>query len=228
MAFNVQNTLTQNPSTDYFAFGKQSTGALLVNDAGRPSNSSSSSFLTTTTIPSSFRSSIASRASTLWSAVSSVVSTPATTPATTPAPSIRGSRSSCKLPKTLKLLQFYKSFSDSPNNVQQKILDDPTMPAPPKINVLALDGGGVRGLSEILILIEIQERLVKAGKPDERITDHFHLIGGTSTGGCVVPCSSSVEWNLYSTSISTQTYSTDAHQAQTDSPRTTLRVHWSL
>ena len=57
-----------------------------------------------------------------------------------------------------------------------------------------LDGGGVRGISEAVILHEIMTRvqrelgLERLPKP----CDYFHLIGGTSTGGygdayCLVP-----------------------------------------
>jgi patatin-like phospholipase/acyl hydrolase len=51
-----------------------------------------------------------------------------------------------------------------------------------------LDGGGIRGLSELLILREIMSRI----QHDEKLTDmprpcdHFDLIGGTSTGGYVI------------------------------------------
>jgi len=47
------------------------------------------------------------------------------------------------------------------------------------------DGGGIRGLSELVILHEIMERvkmrkgLAELPKP----CDYFHLIGGTGTGG---------------------------------------------
>ena len=49
----------------------------------------------------------------------------------------------------------------------------------------AIDGGGIRGVSELLILEEIMKRLqfdmglAQLPKP----CDFFHLIGGTSTGG---------------------------------------------
>jgi patatin-like phospholipase/acyl hydrolase len=51
-----------------------------------------------------------------------------------------------------------------------------------------LDGGGIRGLSELLILKEIMGRIMH----DERLAhmprpcDYFDLIGGTSTGGYVI------------------------------------------
>ena len=52
-------------------------------------------------------------------------------------------------------------------------------------NAPAIDGGGIRGVSELLILDEIMKRLqfdmglAELPKP----CDFFHLIGGTSTGG---------------------------------------------
>ena len=51
-------------------------------------------------------------------------------------------------------------------------------------NIIA-DGGGIRGLSELIILEELMERI----KADEKLdtvpipADRFDLIGGTSTGG---------------------------------------------
>ncbi|POR32898.1 Uncharacterized protein TPAR_06903 [Tolypocladium paradoxum] len=51
--------------------------------------------------------------------------------------------------------------------------------------LLALDGGGVRGLSELVVLEEIMNRikydLDLDGDPVP--ADFFDLIGGTSTGG---------------------------------------------
>jgi len=52
--------------------------------------------------------------------------------------------------------------------------------------LLALDGGGVRGLSALLLL----EQLMEAVNPDAvnpdappKPCDYFNMIGGTSTGG---------------------------------------------
>jgi hypothetical protein len=53
--------------------------------------------------------------------------------------------------------------------------------------ILALDGGGTRGIVSIAFLERI-EALLKAasGKGDAfRLADHFHLIGGTSTGAVI-------------------------------------------
>jgi|SRR5947207_9942379 len=53
--------------------------------------------------------------------------------------------------------------------------------------VLALDGGGVRGLSSLYMLSDIMEEIrkkmgeTKAPRPCE----YFDLIGGTSTGGLI-------------------------------------------
>lgn len=53
--------------------------------------------------------------------------------------------------------------------------------------ILSLDGGGVRGLSSLLILREIMEdieqRVGATGTP--RPCQYFDLIGGTSTGGLI-------------------------------------------
>ena len=51
------------------------------------------------------------------------------------------------------------------------------------LRLLALDGGGVRGLSSLMIL----EQLMEAVDPDNppKPCDYFDIIGGTSTGGFV-------------------------------------------
>ncbi|KAF4546132.1 putative kinesin, partial [Lasiodiplodia theobromae] len=55
------------------------------------------------------------------------------------------------------------------------------------VNLLALDGGGIRGLSELLILHEAMRRIQYDLGLEElpRPCDYFHLIGGTSTGGLI-------------------------------------------
>jgi patatin-like phospholipase/acyl hydrolase len=50
--------------------------------------------------------------------------------------------------------------------------------------LLSLDGGGVRGLSSLLILQELMERLCPEDPP--KPCDVFDMIGGTSTGGYVI------------------------------------------
>lgn len=48
-----------------------------------------------------------------------------------------------------------------------------------------LDGGGIRGLSELLVLEEIMNRIKYDLDEDDDLlpADFFDLIGGTSTGG---------------------------------------------
>lgn len=53
-----------------------------------------------------------------------------------------------------------------------------------KIRILALDGGGIRGIIPATILRYVEDELVrKTGNPDARIIDYFDLVAGTSTGG---------------------------------------------
>jgi patatin-like phospholipase/acyl hydrolase len=50
-----------------------------------------------------------------------------------------------------------------------------------ELRLLTVDGGGVRGLSALMIL----EQLMEAVDPDvpPKPCDYFDIIGGTSTGG---------------------------------------------
>jgi patatin-like phospholipase/acyl hydrolase len=52
------------------------------------------------------------------------------------------------------------------------------------LRLLVLDGGGVRGLSALMIL----EQLMEAVDPDAPLKpcDYFDMIGGTSAGGWIV------------------------------------------
>jgi patatin-like phospholipase/acyl hydrolase len=54
-----------------------------------------------------------------------------------------------------------------------------------ELRLLALDGGGVRGLSSLMIL----ERLMQTIDPEHppKPCEYFDMIGGTSTGGFVMP-----------------------------------------
>jgi hypothetical protein len=52
--------------------------------------------------------------------------------------------------------------------------------------ILALDGGGIRGIFSLQILARIEELLrQKEGRPDLKLADVFHLFAGTSTGAII-------------------------------------------
>ena len=55
------------------------------------------------------------------------------------------------------------------------------------LTLFSIDGGGIRGLSELCILREIMNRLKYKLKLDELPipAEYFDLIGGTSTGGYI-------------------------------------------
>ncbi|OTA97917.1 hypothetical protein M434DRAFT_391527 [Hypoxylon sp. CO27-5] len=55
------------------------------------------------------------------------------------------------------------------------------------VNLLALDGGGIRGICELRVLDEIMKRVQKEQNLSSlpRPCDYFHLMAGTSTGGLV-------------------------------------------
>jgi len=52
--------------------------------------------------------------------------------------------------------------------------------------LLAIDGGGIRGVLSLHILGKIEEILAKESKrPDYRLADYFDYVAGTSTGGII-------------------------------------------
>jgi patatin-like phospholipase/acyl hydrolase len=52
--------------------------------------------------------------------------------------------------------------------------------------LLAIDGGGIRGVLSLHILGRIEELLLQASKrPDYRLADYFDYVAGTSTGGII-------------------------------------------
>lgn len=55
------------------------------------------------------------------------------------------------------------------------------------LRLLALDGGGVRGLSALIILEQLMETIDPKTPP--KPCDYFDMIGGTSTGGWVIAIS---------------------------------------
>ena len=61
-----------------------------------------------------------------------------------------------------------------------------TAPPPGRARLLAFDGGGIRGLFSLEIAKKIETLLrKKSGKPDLVLADHFHYMGGTSTGAII-------------------------------------------
>jgi patatin-like phospholipase/acyl hydrolase len=50
-----------------------------------------------------------------------------------------------------------------------------------KLRLLAIDGGGVRGLSSLIILEQLMETVDPDSPP--KPCDYFDMIGGTNTGG---------------------------------------------
>ena len=51
------------------------------------------------------------------------------------------------------------------------------------INVLSIDGGGIRGVLPAQILIYVEKKLSELYGKETRISDHFDYVSGTSTGG---------------------------------------------
>jgi hypothetical protein len=65
-----------------------------------------------------------------------------------------------------------------------KLTDRLARKAPRKL--LALDGGGIRGVLSLHILARIEELLINESKrPDYRLADYFDYVAGTSTGGII-------------------------------------------
>lgn len=50
-----------------------------------------------------------------------------------------------------------------------------------QLNLLSIDGGGVRGLSALCVLQKLMEQIDPDDPP--KPCDYFDMIGGTSTGG---------------------------------------------
>jgi hypothetical protein len=60
--------------------------------------------------------------------------------------------------------------------------------------ILALDGGGIRGVFSLEILIRIQEMLREhTGNPALVLSDHFDFFAGTSTGAIIATC---LSWGM--------------------------------
>src|SRR6266480_768324 len=52
--------------------------------------------------------------------------------------------------------------------------------------LLAIDGGGIRGVLSLKILEQIEQLLIEASnRADYRLADYFDYVAGTSTGGII-------------------------------------------
>ncbi len=52
--------------------------------------------------------------------------------------------------------------------------------------LLAIDGGGIRGVLSLQILAKIETLLqLESKRPDYRLVDYFDYVAGTSTGGII-------------------------------------------
>jgi patatin-like phospholipase/acyl hydrolase len=51
--------------------------------------------------------------------------------------------------------------------------------------ILSVDGGGLRGLAPALILLDLEKRLEAISGERRPLSDYFHLLAGTSTGGLI-------------------------------------------
>ena len=72
------------------------------------------------------------------------------------------------------------SAANKPDTLMQRL----ARPGPRKL--LALDGGGIRGVLSLEILAEMERLLIKeSGRPDYRLADYFDYVSGTSTGGII-------------------------------------------
>jgi len=56
------------------------------------------------------------------------------------------------------------------------------MPTRNKINILSIDGGGIRGIIPATVLVHIEKRIREKKGDDKRIADYVDLVAGTSTG----------------------------------------------
>ena len=64
------------------------------------------------------------------------------------------------------------------------------MQSPDSKKILALDGGGIRGMITVQVLAEIEDLLrQQLGLGDDfRLSDYFDFVAGTSTGAIIAAC----------------------------------------
>jgi patatin-like phospholipase/acyl hydrolase len=55
----------------------------------------------------------------------------------------------------------------------------------PRFRILSIDGGGIRGLVPALLLLDLEQRLEAITGEKRPLSDYFHLLAGTSTGGLI-------------------------------------------
>jgi len=73
-------------------------------------------------------------------------------------------------------------------------MDPRTIQPTPRARLLSFDGGGIRGLFALQYAKRIETLLrEKTGNPDMVLADHFHYVGGTSTGAIIAAF---VSWGL--------------------------------
>ena len=67
------------------------------------------------------------------------------------------------------------------------------------LNLLSLDGGGIRGLSSLQILKQLMENIAFLNGFDTvpKPCDYFDMIGGTSTGGSVLQTKTKVQYHIH-------------------------------
>ncbi len=75
----------------------------------------------------------------------------------------------------------------SPTNARGKFREK--LQATPKKKLLALDGGGIRGVITLEVLDRIEQIVrQKLGRSDAVLADYFDYLGGTSTGAIIASC----------------------------------------
>ena len=78
------------------------------------------------------------------------------------------------------------SASIAPTSTAETMPQSTGIREPPKVRkILSLDGGGVRGLSIIIILKHLMENLNRKRQVKTEPWQEFDMIGGTSTGGII-------------------------------------------
>ncbi|MCJ1434739.1 hypothetical protein MMC27_004109 [Xylographa pallens] len=90
-----------------------------------------------------------------------------------------------RLPVELNRASTSSPWSDSPapGKERRRVSERPEAPRIRKI--LSLDGGGVRGLSIIMILSHLMRNLNRKRGVEVQPWEEFDMIGGTSTGGII-------------------------------------------